>query len=93
MAKLRQVDVLVSQGQPVAEAILAIGVTEVTYYRWRLLGVPVIAAGFAAGAAQRPPDVLVSADAKLIALRAGDELFLQRLSGASALTREVWLRL
>ncbi len=35
VAKLRQVDVLVSQGQPVAEAIRAIGVTEVTYYRWR----------------------------------------------------------
>jgi putative transposase len=35
VAKLRQVDVLSSQGQPVAEAIRAIGVTEVTYYRWR----------------------------------------------------------
>ncbi len=32
VAKLRQVDVLVSQGQSVAEAIRAIGVTEVTYY-------------------------------------------------------------
>ncbi len=35
VSKLRQVDVLVSQGQSVAEAIRAIGVTEVTYYRWR----------------------------------------------------------
>ncbi len=35
VAKLRQVDVLVSQGQSVAEAVRAIGVTEVTYYRWR----------------------------------------------------------
>jgi transposase-like protein len=35
VAKLRQVDVLVSQGRTVAEAIRAIGVTEVTYYRWR----------------------------------------------------------
>src|ERR687898_2545760 len=35
VAKLRQVDVLVSQGQSVAEAIRAIGMTEVTYYRWR----------------------------------------------------------
>jgi putative transposase len=32
---LRQVDVLVSQGQSVADAVRAIGVTEVTYYRWR----------------------------------------------------------
>jgi transposase-like protein len=35
VAKLRQVDVLSSQGQSVAEAIRAIGVSEVTYYRWR----------------------------------------------------------
>ena len=35
IAKLRQVDVLVGQGQSVAEAIRGIGVTEVTYYRWR----------------------------------------------------------
>ena len=35
VAKLRQVEVLVGQGQAVAEAIRSIGVTEVTYYRWR----------------------------------------------------------
>jgi putative transposase len=35
VAKLRQADVLVSQGQAVADAIRAIGVSEVTYYRWR----------------------------------------------------------
>jgi transposase-like protein len=35
VAKLRQVDVLMAQGRPVAEAVRAIGVTEVTYYRWR----------------------------------------------------------
>ena len=35
VAKLRQVDVLVSQGQPVAAGVRSIGVTEVTYYRWR----------------------------------------------------------
>jgi transposase-like protein len=33
--KLQQVDVLTAQGRPVAEAVRAIGVTEVTYYRWR----------------------------------------------------------
>jgi ACT domain-containing protein len=32
VAKLRQVDVLVSQGQKVADAIRQIGVSEVTYY-------------------------------------------------------------
>ena len=35
IAKLRQVDVLTSQGQTVVDAVRAIGVTEVTYYRWR----------------------------------------------------------
>ena len=41
VAKLRQVDAFrlrrtgVSQGQAVADAIRAIGVSEVTYYRWR----------------------------------------------------------
>jgi len=35
VAKLRQVDVLVSQGQAVADAIRSIGVTEISYYRWR----------------------------------------------------------
>ena len=35
VAKLRQVDVLTSQGKNVAEAIRSIGVSEVTYYRWR----------------------------------------------------------
>jgi putative transposase len=35
VAKLRQVDVLVSQGQTMADAIRQIGVSEVTYYRWR----------------------------------------------------------
>ena len=35
VAKLRQVDVLTSQGAPLAEAIRSIGVSEVTYHRWR----------------------------------------------------------
>jgi putative transposase len=35
VSKLRQVDVLTAQGRTMAEAIRQIGVTEVTYYRWR----------------------------------------------------------
>ena len=35
VAKLRQVDVLVSQGQSVAEAVRSIGVTQFTHDRWR----------------------------------------------------------
>mgnify|MGYP002622719325 CR=1 FL=1 len=60
---------------------------------WRLFGLPLIAAGLASGAWERPPDLLVSGDGRLIALHAGEELFLQRLSGASNLTRDTWLRL
>ncbi|WKC21083.1 transposase [Rhizobium sp. SSA_523] len=35
VTKLRQVDVLNAHGKSMAEAIRSIGVTEVTYYRWR----------------------------------------------------------
>ena len=35
VAKLRQVDVLTSQGKSVGQAIRSIGVSAVTYYRWR----------------------------------------------------------
>jgi putative transposase len=35
VAKLRRVDVLMAQGGLVADAVRAIGVTEVRYYRWR----------------------------------------------------------
>ena len=35
VAKLRQVDVLTAQGQSMADAIRQIGVSEVTFYRWR----------------------------------------------------------
>lgn len=61
--------------------------------RWRLLGVPLLVMGLASGAAVRPPDVLISADGRLIALRASDGLYFQRLSGASGLARDTWLRL
>ncbi len=35
VAKLRQVDVLVSQGKSVADAVRSIGTTQVSYYRRR----------------------------------------------------------
>jgi len=35
VARLRQVEVLTAQGKTAVEAIRSIGVTEVTYYRWR----------------------------------------------------------
>jgi predicted RNase H-like nuclease (RuvC/YqgF family) len=35
VTKLRRVDVLISRGRPVAEAVRSIGVTRFTCYRWR----------------------------------------------------------
>jgi transposase-like protein len=35
IAKLRQVEVMTAQSTSMADAIRSIGVTEVTYYRWR----------------------------------------------------------
>ena len=35
VAKLRQVELLMTQGRSAADAVRAIGVTEATYYRWR----------------------------------------------------------
>jgi competence protein ComEC len=62
--------------------------------RARLLGVGLMAAGLAGGMLlHRPPDLLVSADARLIAARLDGEVWLQRGTGASGLTRESWLRL
>lgn len=34
VAKLRQVDVLVAQGETIGMAVKSIGVTETTYHRW-----------------------------------------------------------
>jgi putative transposase len=34
-AKLQQVDVLVAQGQSIANATRQVGITESRYYRWR----------------------------------------------------------
>nr|WP_245217189.1 ComEC/Rec2 family competence protein [Neoroseomonas nitratireducens] len=60
--------------------------------RWRLLGVPLMLLGMASGALHRPPDLLVSGDARLIAVAAQDRLWLQRQPGASAFLRDQWLR-
>jgi putative transposase len=35
ISKLREADVLISQGKKVVEVIKGLGVTDVTYYRWR----------------------------------------------------------
>jgi len=35
ISKLREADALISQGKKVVEVIKSLGITDVTYYRWR----------------------------------------------------------
>ena len=60
--------------------------------RWRWAGVPLMALGLASPALHRPPDLLVSGDARLVGFAAEGALWLQRQSGASNLVRDTWLR-
>ncbi len=60
---------------------------------WRSWGLPLMALGLLSGSLVRAPDLLVSADARMIALRTPAGVHWQQLSGGNALTREMWLRL
>jgi competence protein ComEC len=60
--------------------------------RWRWLGVPLMALGLGSASLHRPPDLLVSGDARLIGFAAEGALWVQRQSGASNLVRDSWLR-
>jgi competence protein ComEC len=75
-------------------AATALGIAWLGLWRspLRLLGVPLIAFGLASPMLARPPDLMISADARLIAVRAHGEVFLQQTSGASKFTREAWLQ-
>lgn len=75
-------------------AVLAFGMVWLCLWRsrWRWLGLPIIAAGLLSPALHRPPDLMVSGDARLIGFAAQDALWLQRAAGASNLTRDSWLR-
>jgi competence protein ComEC len=58
--------------------------------RPRLAGIPMMLAGLLVYAAARPPDVLVSPDARLIAIRQGATVFLLRQPKATAFTLAEW---
>jgi competence protein ComEC len=59
---------------------------------WRLAGLALIAAGLASAPLTRPPDLLASGDARLVALRGpGGELWFNA-TGRAAFTAETWLR-
>jgi competence protein ComEC len=58
----------------------------------RLVGLPIMAGALAAGLSAPPPDMLVTADGRLVALRTAEGVFLQEQPGASAFARSVLLR-
>lgn len=60
--------------------------------RWRLAGVPVLLLGLLSIAFARGPDVLVSGDGKLVAVRGADGLLQLSSDRAAPLTRDSWLR-
>ena len=58
--------------------------------RWRLLGVAPILAGLLSPLATPLPDLIISDDARLIALRSGNAYWLQSHQGGSKFVREAW---
>ncbi len=58
--------------------------------RRRLLGVVVMLIGLASPLVDHPPDLLVSDDGRLIAVRTGQGAFLQQTQGGSKFTRDAW---
>lgn len=60
--------------------------------RLRMFGVPLIAFGLVSPLLVRPPDLMVSADARLIGVRVQDTVYLQATAGSSKFTREAWLQ-
>jgi competence protein ComEC len=75
-------------------AVLSLGIAWLGLWRSRprLLGVLAIAAGLLSPLFDRPPDMLISADARLIALRTPQGVFVQRRPGASSFTLDEWLQ-
>lgn len=59
---------------------------------WRLWGVPAIFLGLASISLTRPPDILVSGDGRLLAVRDGDGAMRLSSLALDRLTRETWLR-
>jgi competence protein ComEC len=75
-------------------AVIGLGIAWLGLWRsrLRLAAIPVIAFGLVTPLLVRPPDLLVSADARLIGVRVGHTVYLQREPGASKFTRESWLQ-
>lgn len=92
-ASLPAATVPVPHMAPWGLAILALGMAWLGLWvgRGRLLGVPLMLAGLLTPLLVRPPDILVSGDARLIAMRAADGVHFQQVQGGSAFLRDAWL--
>jgi competence protein ComEC len=75
-------------------ALITLGMIGVALGRgWpRLWGVAPILAGLLSPVFDRPPDILVSHDARQIGVRVADAVYLRQTQGGSAFQRESWLR-
>ena len=73
-------------------AVLSLGMAWLGIWRTSLrwLGIGAVVLGLASPAMNRPPDILVSADARLIGLRVGGQALLRQGSGYSKFTRDAW---
>jgi competence protein ComEC len=61
--------------------------------RLRLFGVLPMAIGLLSPISEQQPDVLISADARLIGVRTAEGVFVQQNQGGSAFVRDAWLQL
>ncbi|MBV9756310.1 MAG: ComEC/Rec2 family competence protein [Alphaproteobacteria bacterium] len=75
-------------------AVLALGMAWLGLWRSRvrLAGIAAIAAALASPLLERPPDLLVSADARLIAVRTTHGVFGDAQSGAARFVQESWVQ-
>jgi competence protein ComEC len=77
-----------------ALALAALGFCWLTLWRGPLawLGLPLLAGALLAGSVARPPDVIVSADGRLVLMRGGEGAWLHRAAGATGFARDGMLR-
>ena len=75
-------------------ALLSVGIAWLGIWRTklRLVGIVTIGLGLVSPVFERPPDLLVSNEARLIGMRVGDQALLRQASGYSKFTRDSWLQ-
>ena len=74
--------------------VLSIGLAWMGIWRspLRWLGVAAVIVGIASPAAERPPDLLISADSRLIGFHTRGHVFIHQAQGGSKFTRDAWLQ-